>query len=148
MASTHHHIILHIVFRTKDSRPLISPEIESRLHAYMAGILRDETAAVIETGGMPDHVHLLIRILPDRALADVMRIVKSKTSRWVHRNFPERGDFAWQTGYAAFSVSESRCEQVRVYIRNQKDHHKKTGFREELIRFLDACEIDYDERYL
>jgi REP element-mobilizing transposase RayT len=114
----------------------------------MAGVLRDETVHVIEIGVMPDHVHLLIQARADRAVADVVRVVKSKSSLWIHQTFPDRRLFAWQAGYAVFSVSDSRSEHVRRYIRNQKEHHKRQCSLDELKGFLDRCGVQYDERYL
>jgi hypothetical protein len=74
--------------------------------------------------------------------------VKANSSGWVHREFPERSIFAWQTGYAAFSVSHSQKETVLNYIANQEEHRRKVSFREELVLFLKKHGIGYDERYI
>ena len=59
-----------------------------------------------------------------------------------------KGRFAWQTGYAAFTVSESQVSRVRKYLRSQESHHAKVDFKEELIALLKKNRIEYDERYL
>jgi len=58
------------------------------------------------------------------------------------------GAFAWQDGYAAFSVSRSNMSRVVDYVRNQVAHHAKMTFKEELIALLSRHGIEYDERYL
>jgi REP element-mobilizing transposase RayT len=84
----------------------------------------------------------------DRALSDVLRNVKAYSSGWVHEQFPDRSTFAWQNGYAAFTVSASQLDRVRRYIENQEEHHRHQTFQEELVALLRAHEIDFDERYL
>ena len=97
-------------------------------------------------GGVSDHVHLLLQLPPRLALADVVRLVKTNSSRWCH----ERHDrhFEWQAGYAAFSVSESSRDVVRRYIQGQADHHRKQSFQEELVALLNCHKIAYDPKYL
>ena len=51
-------------------------------------------------------------------------------------------------GYGAFSVSQSQVEKTKEYISIQEEHHKRNNAREELISFLKAYNIEYDERYI
>ncbi len=106
----------HIVFSTKHRQPTIAAELQHRLFAYLGGLFRAEEGQLIAVGGMPDHVHLLARLNQKHALADVMRIVKANSSRWVHEAFPQLGGFAWQSGYGAFTVGLSTLESVKGYI--------------------------------
>ena len=76
-----------------------------------------------------------------------MRDLKKSTSRWVHEEIGERS-FAWQDGYAAFTVSATSRPRVRRYIGNQAEHHRRRTFQEELIAFLEKAGIQYDPRYL
>jgi hypothetical protein len=122
--------------------------MEERLHAYLGGTIRALGGVPIEINGMPDHVHLLAKLRQDKSLSDVLRDLKANSSGWVHDTFPTIRDFAWQGGYTAFTVSESKMETVRRYIRNQKGHHKTVDFQEELITLLRGNNIDFDERYL
>ncbi len=98
-------------------------------------------------GGMDDHVHLLVGLKSTHCLADVLRDLKRSSSEWVHSNIPLSA-FAWQEGYAAFTVSASLREDVASYIRRQEEHHRKRTFREEYIEFLKKTGIDFDERFL
>ena len=148
MPGTYSQILLHIVFSTKQREPWISPETAERLYPYMGGIVRAEQGVLLAVGGIEDHVHLYLRWRPDAALSDLMRTVKSRSSKWVHETFPALGAFAWQEGYAAFSVSKSQEPNVKRYIANQREHHAKDDFKSELLRLLRAHEIDFDERYI
>ncbi len=142
------HVLIHVVFSTKQRRPYISNEIRSDLHAYLGGIVRELGAKPVTINGTADHVHLLLGLPPVLALADALRVIKTNSSRWVHEKWPERRTFAWQAGYSAFSVSESNAARVIQYIGNQAEHHRKRSFQEELKDFLKKHKIEYDERYV
>lgn len=148
MPGTYSRILLHIVFSTKHRKPWIGPEVSGRLYPYMGGIIRTENGVLLEIGGVEDHVHLFVSWRPDATVSDLMRKVKSGSSRWVHQSFPVLHEFAWQEGYGVFSVSKSREEAVRKYIAGQAEHHAKEDFRSELLRLLRAHGIEFDERYL
>jgi REP element-mobilizing transposase RayT len=148
MPGTYTQLLLHIVFSTKQRQPWITPDIAERLHPYLGGIIRSCNGAPIAIGGVEDHVHLYLRWRPDETISDLMRTVKSQSSRWVHTTFAHRGDFAWQEGYAAFSVSPSQDDAVRQYIANQPEHHKERDFKAELLALLRAHGVEFEERYV
>ncbi len=148
MSNTYTQVLFHVVFSTHERQTTITPDILPRLAGFMGGIVRKERGILIAAGGTADHVHLLIRWRPDGALSALVRDMKSRASAWVHETFPGRGDFAWQRGYAAFSVSKSQSARVERYIANQAQHHKKRSFKEELLLLLKQHGIEYDERYL
>jgi putative transposase len=75
-------------------------------------------------------------------------VLKTNSSRWVHEKWPFRATFGWQTGYGAFSVSQSNISSVLRYIANQEEHHRKVSFQEEFIAYLRKHGIEYDERYI
>ena len=74
--------------------------------------------------------------------------MKTSSSKWLKTREPRFGGFHWQSGYGAFSVSQSNVEAVRAYIRNQPDHHRKQSFQDELREWLRRYEIEWDERYV
>jgi REP element-mobilizing transposase RayT len=148
MAGTHTRLLYHFVFSTKHRQPLITHDIESRLHEYMGGIVRSMSGVAIRVGGAVDHARLLVRWRTDETIAALMRTVKARSSAWVHDTFPALRAFAWQEGYAAFTVSQSQVAVVDEYIGRQAEHHRKRTFQEELVEFLRAHEIEYDERYI
>jgi len=148
MSDSYTNLIYHLVFSTKDRRPLITAAHETRLYEYIGGIVRELGGISLELNGTEDHVHLLAKLRPDKSVSDVLRDLKSNATGWMHDVFPSMKNFCWQRGYGAFTVSQSNVEDVRDYIRRQKEHHRKISFREELIQFLKANEIKYDERYI
>lgn len=138
----------HVIFSTKNREPLITGELTTRIYEYIGGICRETGNVLLAAGGMPEHVHLLISMGRQTSVADLVRTIKANTSRWIHEAFANQGGFAWQNGYAAFSVSLSNVEAVRQYIANQAEHHRTKGFQEEFIEFLVRHNLKYDERYI
>jgi putative transposase len=140
-------IYVHLVFSTKDRTPWINATIQARLHAYLAGTLNAIDSPTLIVGGMPDHVHLLFRLPRTTTLADVVKAAKMESSKWM-KTEGQVSEFAWQSGYAAFSVSASQVETVTQYIRNQEEHHRTRTFQEEFRKLLEHFQIPYDERYV
>ncbi len=147
MASTLTNLLYHLVFSTKGRLPLIGAEIQQPLHDYMGGIIRNQGGKTLEIGGMPDHVHCLARLPARKAVSDILRALKSDSSGWVNRKRPD-DRFAWQTGYGAFTVSQSQVEKVRRYIRTQAEHHREKSFKEEFRALLEKHGVEYNEEYL
>ncbi len=147
MPSTHLSLHYHVVFSTKDRAPLIRDAWRDRLHAFMGGVLKTSEAVPEAIGGVADHVHLLIGLRATVRLADVIRDLKSVSSKWVHDEISDRS-FAWQEGYGAFTVSTSQRELVKDYIARQEEHHRRRSFQEEYRELLRLSGVDFDERYL
>jgi REP element-mobilizing transposase RayT len=148
MAHTYTSLLIHVIFSTFGRTPLLADGIRLDVHAYLGGILRELDAIPIAIGGTADHVHLLIRLPADLALADCLRIVKTNSSRWVKERWPQQRKFAWQGGYGAFSVSESRRAAVIRYIRDQAQHHRRISFQDEFLALLKNHRVEFDERYV
>jgi REP element-mobilizing transposase RayT len=137
----------HIVFSTKHRLPQITPEIQPRLFEYIGGILRNHSSCLIAAGGMLDHVHLLASLGRTAAAADAVRLIKSNSSGWI-RSELALPDFRWQDGYGAFAVSYSNIDQVKFYLANQEQHHRRISFQEEFLEFLRKHDLEWDERYI
>ena len=148
MAHTLSDLLVHAVFSTAERRPALGKSIQARLFGYMAGIVRARGGVAHIVGGAEDHVHLLLTVPASSSVADMLRFVKGNSSRWLNRQFPRTGKFAWQRGYAAFSVSRSRYRDVYSYIAGQEVHHRRISFQQELVAFLKKHQIEYDERYI
>jgi REP element-mobilizing transposase RayT len=138
----------HAVFGTKNRRPLIRQDIKDDLFGYMGGIARDLKCVLLKAGGSEDHVHLLVSLSREISVSRILREIKGGASRWVHTTFPNRSDFQWQAGYAAFTVSQSDLEGIKEYIDNQEEHHRNVSFAEELVSILEKHKIEYDPEYL
>jgi putative transposase len=148
MAATLTNLIYHVVFSTKLRVPLIAESLEAELYRYMGGIIRGEGGILLEIGGVPDHVHLLVKFKPTVAVADMLRVLKANSSKWINEEKWRLQKFGWQDGYAAFTVSQSQVSHVCRYIRNQKHHHHKADFQSELKALLKRHGVEYDERYV
>jgi putative transposase len=147
MAGTYTNLNYHIVFSTKERRQLVTAPIEDELYKYIGGIVRNLEGHLLEANGMPDHIHLLIKLKPKIALSDVIRGIKANSSGWLTKK-SKLYKFGWQDGFAAFTVSESQMAPVATYIRNQKSRHKRMDFKAELVALLTRNKIEFDNRYL
>jgi REP element-mobilizing transposase RayT len=147
MSSTYLSLYYHVVFSTKNREPMIAATWRPKLFAYLAGTVEGLGARCEIVGGMEDHVHAMVRLRATHTLADFMRELKKSSSSWVHSDMDQRM-FAWQDGYAAFTVSASISDQVRRYIENQAAHHRQRSFLEELKALLVLSGVEFDERYL
>jgi REP-associated tyrosine transposase len=148
MAHTFTNVAIHALFSTKQRRAYLDSALRSELFPYMGGIIAKLNGQPLVINGPSDHVHLLFVQPAAIGLSEVMEKVKANSSRWVHQRWHERRTFAWQTGYTAFSVSQSQLDTVKKYIRNQESHHKKRTFQEELVALLERHGIAYDKRFL
>ncbi len=141
-------VFVHIVFSTKNHYPFILSEVEPELFAYMGDTIKRSGGVPFLINGMSDHVHVFSSLPKTVSLAKFVEDIKRNSSRWIKTKGTEYQHFAWQDGYGAFSVSSSKKEVVVNYIANQKEHHRKKTFKEELLEFLIEYGVEYDERYL
>ncbi|MBM4306811.1 MAG: IS200/IS605 family transposase [Deltaproteobacteria bacterium] len=148
MANTYISLYIHIVFSTKERQAMITPDLQSRLWAYMGGIARENKMKALAIGGTHDHVHVLLSFPATLPVAKGVQLIKGGSSKWVHDTFADLKKFEWQEGYGAFSVNVSILESTIQYIENQGEHHRRKTFQEEYIEFLKRHRIDYDERYV
>jgi len=138
----------HIIFSTKDRQKLIDEYWADDLYGYIGGILGRIGCQMLCAGGTSDHIHLLSIIEKNLAIPEVIRTIKSSSTTWVRKSIKNRKRFAWQTGYASFSIGKSQIPRVVKYIRNQRKHHRKIDYKDELRKFLDRYGLKYDEKYL
>jgi REP element-mobilizing transposase RayT len=139
--------LYHIVFSVKGREPRIDDTMRDRLHAYIGGTVRETGGAALAIGGVADHLHALVRWRADETVSALVRNIKANSSRWVHQTFAGHKAFAWQEGYAAFSVSRSDRDRVATYIARQEQHHRMSSFAEELAILLRSHDVEFDERY-
>lgn len=142
MSHSFNKLWIHAIWSTKERRPLIHAAIEKQIHELIFEQLREQGCRVRIINGMPDHIHCLFLLNPQKSIAEVVKQIKGSTSHFINQNDLIDDKFAWQTGYAAFSVSESVAERVFYYIRNQKQHHAKKTFQQEHDEFLKIYGLD------
>ena len=140
-------ILVHIVFSTKNREALIGADFEEGLYGYMNGIIERRNSKLIIANGVEDHVHLLVSLGKTIDVAELIGSIKRDSTKCVKAEHGVRV-FNWQSGYGAFSVSESQADTVINYIANQKEHHKTQSFQDEFRALLRRHGVQYDERYV
>lgn len=136
---------IHLIFSTKNRQPLIQKPYDNDLYNYIGGICRDMECNPIRVGGHSDHVHILCMLSKKIALVDLIKGIKTRSSKWMKTHHEQ---FYWQEGYGAFSVNPTQTDMVVAYINSQAEHHSKTTFQDEYRGFLKKYNIEYDERYV
>ena len=148
MANTYTQLYFHIVFAVKGRSNYISENWKSELYKYISGIIANKDQKLMIVNGMPNHIHLLIGTKPNCNLSDLIRDIKANSSKWINEKKFTNFHFEWQTGFAAFTVSQSGVPKAIEYIKNQEEHHRKKTFKEESVDFLKAYQIDFKDEYL
>ncbi|CAG0956656.1 hypothetical protein PHYC_00503 [Phycisphaerales bacterium] len=148
MANTYSMLYTHIVFSTKRREPWLGADVRPRVWAYMSGIVENKDCTLVIANGWVDHAHLLVIRKPKVSESDLVGPVKSNSSRWIRETCPGMRRFAWQDGFAAFSVSHSKVNEVRRYIENQEARHGRMSYETELLSLLKMHDVKYDRRYV
>jgi len=138
----------HIIFSTKERAELLPVNLQGELHAYIATVIQNMGCYPEIINSMSDHIHILTGLGRTSAVSDVVKDIKTSSSRWIKARDSRSHAFAWQSGYAAFAVSASNVQEVRGYIANQAEHHKKRSFQEEYRAFLNRHGVAFDEKYV
>ena len=141
-------MLAHLIFSTKNRVPVLNPDIRAELHPYLSVVLTNDGCPALQVGGVEDHVHLFFGLSRTRTLAQVVENVKTSSSKWLKTKDPALAEFHWQSGYGAFSVSQSQADEVIEYIRRQEEHHRTRTFQQEFRLFLERYQIPYDEQYV
>lgn len=136
MSKSYSKIWVHAVWSTKNRVPLIHPEMEQKLFNFMKDELKKMGCMVSIINGMPDHVHCLFGINPQKSITDILKQIKGSSSHFINSNNLIQEKFIWQRGFGVFGVSHSAVDNVYFYIRNQKQHHQKRTFETEYLKFM------------
>jgi REP element-mobilizing transposase RayT len=148
MAQSLSNILVHVVFSTKDRRPVIDPSVQPGLHRYIGGICGNLACPSLGVGGTADHVHLCVDLSRTVTVARLVEEIKKRSSKWMKTQGDRHRAFTWQTGYGAFSVGQSTLPALRAYIGDQEEHHKGRDFKAEFRALLERYHVAFDERYL
>jgi len=141
-------ILVHIVFSTKNRQDWITSDVENELCRYIAAICNSLNCAAIQIGGTENHVHILCRLGRTITVSNLVRKIKTGSSKWIKTKGSPFFKFSWQNGYGIFSIGVSNLRALKKYIINQKNHHRNKSFKDELRKFLKEYQIEYDERYV
>ena len=141
-------VVIHVIFSTKDRRPLLDPVMRAKLHAYLATVARNADCEAYRVGGVADHVHLAIRLSRTLTIADLVESLKTSSSKWLKTQSSDLTAFSWQRGYGCFSVGPTDVDSLCVYIDNQEENHRTRTFQEEFRMFLNKYGVEYNEAYV
>lgn len=148
MANTYTQLYVHVIIAVRGRANLISVKWKEKLFQYITGIITNKNQKMMVINGMPDHVHMLVGLKPECNLSDLIRDVKSNSSRWINEQNFVKGKFEWQTGFGAFSLGQSQIKMAVSYILNQEQHHLNKTFKEEYTALLNAYQIEYNSEYI
>lgn len=129
-------IWIHAIFGTRDRLPLLKDNFSSHVYEHISDQLEELGCETRIISGTEDHLHILFLLSPEKTIAQVIKAIKGQSSHWINQQDFLNTKFAWQVGYAAFSVSESSVKKVENYILRQQEHHRKMTFQEEYERFI------------
>jgi putative transposase len=116
-------LYVHLVWATGDRMALIKPAMRRSLYRCLEDQARQLGCTVLALGGMPDHVHTVLRMPAKLAVARLVQQLKGVSSHFVHQQLEGPGAFRWQEGYGAFSISRSHVARVVAYVEKQEEHH-------------------------
>jgi len=148
MGHTYSNVMCHVVFSTKNRKPMLDSAAMPELARVVGGILRRRGGKLLAMNGTENHVHLLAVFPPKLSISDHVRDIKAVSSGWMHEKFLRADGFAWQIGYSVFSVSKSNASAVERYIAGQAEHHRRRSFEQELIALLKKHGLEYDTKYV
>jgi REP element-mobilizing transposase RayT len=148
MANTYTQIHIHAVFSVQNRECIIGYNWKDELYKYITGVLSNNHHKLLAINGMPDHVHILFGMRPTQSLSDLLQDIKGSSSKWINDKKFVRDKFSWQEGYGAFSYGKSQLTHIIRYIEKQQEHHQKKTFIQEYEEFLNAFEVEYNERYI
>lgn len=140
-------VIVHVIFSTKERRPLLDGDTRPKLHAYLATVARNAGCEAYRVGGVADHVHLALRLSRTLTIAELVETLKTSSSKWVKTQSTHLANFSWQRGYGCFSVGPTDLNSLCDYIDEQEKHHAMRTFQDEFRMFLKKYGVEYDEAY-
>jgi REP element-mobilizing transposase RayT len=142
-------VLVHIVFSTKNRASFLQDNaIRGELHAYLITVLDSLECPSLAINSVEDHIHILCALSRKIPLMKLIEELKTSTSKWLKTKGPSYRGFYWQNGYGAFSVSESKAPEVKRYIHNQEEHHRRLTFQDEFRALCDKHGLAIDERYV
>ena len=148
MANTYSQAHYQFVFAIRFRDACIHSSWKHDLHKFITGTVQRYGHKMLQRNSMPDHIHLLVGMRPHQSVAELIKAVKSESTKWINENRFCPGKFAWQEGYGAFTYSKEHVSLIAAYIARQEEHHKKILFRDEYRQMLIDAEIEFEEKFI
>ena len=141
-------IYLHIIFSTRDRKPILFRELQNELYSYLATGCNEHGSYASKIGGTTNHVHVATTLPRTIPVSKLVEEIKKSSSKWIKTKDTRLHTFSWQKGYGVFSVGQSQLPNLIKYTEQQENHHRRKSFKEEYLEFLKKYQIEYDEQYL
>lgn len=132
---SHSYIYIHAIWSTNDRQPSLSRIVRKVLFPYMKEYATSRGIQVVAVNGYDDHVHCLLKLMPVQNVHDMIKQLKADAEAWLNNNRFLNVPFAWEAGYAAYSVSPSTVDKSADYINRQEEYHQTKSLGEELAAF-------------
>jgi len=142
MKGTVHNLCYHIVFGTVDRRPMILPGLREGLYGLFEEVVRASGGTVVGVGGIPNHVHLFVRLPPSVVISELVRILKVESTLWARRT-PGR-DLEWGEEYGAFSVGQAQAPEVLRLLHYQERNHRRRSYAYELLALINGGGVSHN----
>jgi len=133
---------LHCVWGTKNRHPYLIGDIKTEVIKHILDNAKSKNIYIDSMGGFTEHIHCLISLNPEMSLSNVIQLIKGESSYWINKKKITRFRFSWATEYFGLSVSESQLNNVRNYIRNQEEHHKRESWDDEYNKLITEYGFD------
>jgi REP element-mobilizing transposase RayT len=133
---------LHCVWGTKNRHPYLIENIKDETINHILYNAKSKNIYIDSINGYKEHVHCLISLNPDKSLSDVIQLIKGESSYWINKQKITRFKFEWAVEYFGVSVSESQLNNVRHYIKNQEEHHRKETWEDEYNKLITEYGFD------
>lgn len=148
MANTYHKLYIQTVFAVKFREGVINFNWKHKFQAIIGNLINETGCKTLIVNGVDDHMHCFFGLKPSLSISEIMKSVKSKSSKYINDNHLTTRRFEWQEGFGAFSYNHNDLDRVIKYISNQEEHHKIIPFHQEYVELLNEFKIDFDEKYL
>ena len=142
-------ILLHLVFSVKNREPLIFPELESELYAYIAAIHKNMACHLLKIGGTENHLHILCRL--KRVVTVGEQTIGRSEKEFLEmdqRQGRTAGGFCLAGRIWRLLIGMSNVEALEKYIARQKEHHRQRTFEDEYRTLLKKYRVEWDEKYV
>lgn len=148
MPNTYSKMYCQVVFAVKFRNARIQNSFKSELFSVIGNLIKEAGGELLIVNGVEDHVHCLFRFFPKNSISDIVKVAKSKSSKWLNETSYQSHRFEWQSGFGVFTYSEKEIQNVFEYVKNQEKHHSKMTFQEEYLLMLKAHKVEFLPEYL
>lgn len=131
-------IWIHAVWATKERLPIIKPAIEHHLYSFIANQLHELGCPVRIINGMPDHIHCLFLLSPQKSIADVVKQTKGSSSHFINQQNFIAQKFAWQNAMQLFPSVTRVLKRYLITLKIRSNTIRNALFKMNMKHFLNC----------